>query len=134
MRSTDRDGAPHAGASDLQHLRVLVVEDDWTLATALTRLLGIIGINVVGSAATIAKAEGLLVEHGPDVALVDINLGGEMTYGLIDRLRDSGVGVVVVTGYADVHTEAAAAVLNKPVEKEELIAALRRAMAQKRAR
>jgi len=53
-----------------------------------------------------------------------------MSYDLIDRLRDRGVRVVVVSGYA-APGEAipnTAAVLHKPLSTVELIAALRRVM------
>ena len=39
-------------------------------------------------------------ERQPDVAVVDVNLKGEMAYGLIDLLHDRGVRVIVVSGYA----------------------------------
>ena len=39
MRPTDGDDSSSADASVVKGVRVLVVEDDWTLATALKRLL-----------------------------------------------------------------------------------------------
>ena len=61
----------------------------------------------------------------------DINLkGGEMAYDLIDRLRDQGVRIVVVSGYAVLPRLAgsAAAVLQKPFNGPELLRALRCAL------
>ena len=63
-----------------------------------------------------------------DLAVVDINLKGEMSYDLIDRLRDRGVRVVVVSGYAASESMSAAAVLQKPLSIVELIATLRQVM------
>ena len=81
---------------------VLVVEDSWQVGTGLKMLLESWGADVIGPAATTADAERMVSERRPDVALVDINLrGGERSHGLIDRLYDQGIRVVVITGYAD---------------------------------
>ena len=83
---------------------------------------------MVGPVATTADAVRLISEQTPDVALVDVNLrGGELAYGLIDRLHDQGIRVVVTSGYADVLLASgkAAAVLQKPVNEAQLLASLR---------
>jgi hypothetical protein len=60
---------------------------------------------------------------------VDINLRGEMAYGLIDQMHDAGVCIVVLTGYAVLPglKEKVAAVLRKPFNGPEFLAVLRRA-------
>ena len=67
-------------------------------------------------------------ERRPDVAIVDINLRGERSYGLIDWLHDRGIRVVVITGYADaaVPQGKAAVILQKPIREDVLLAFLRR--------
>jgi DNA-binding response OmpR family regulator len=117
-------------ASSLRGVHVLVVEDAWHLAKALKSALTQVGIDVAGPAATIAEAERLVVEHQPDVAVVDVNLNGEMAYGLIDWLHDRGVRVIVVSGYAVLQrsTDKAAAVLQKPFSVTLLLATLRRVL------
>jgi CheY-like chemotaxis protein len=121
-----------AGPSDLQGLRVLVVEDSWQVGTGLQMLLEAWGAEVVGPVATTADAVRLISERTPDAALVDINLrGGERSYELIDRLHDRGVHVVVLSGYTDVlpaHAKAAA-ILQKPMKEKLLLESLRRATA-----
>jgi FixJ family two-component response regulator len=70
----------------------------------------------------------LVSESTPDVAIVDINLrDGELSYGLIDRLLERGIRIVVLTGYADVSIQEgkAAVILQKPARDEVLIASLR---------
>jgi hypothetical protein len=89
------------------------------------------GAQVLGPVATTAEAESLLAEPVPDVALVDFNLrGGERAHGLIDRLYGQGIRVVVVSGYGDlpVPPEKIAAILQKPIVEEQLLAALRPVM------
>jgi DNA-binding NtrC family response regulator len=117
-------------ASTLKGVHVLVVEDAWHLAKALKSALTEVGMNVAGPAATIAAAERLVAEHQPDVAVVDVNLKGEMAYSLIDLLHDRGVPVIVVSGYAALpkSTHNAAAILQKPFSVAVLLATLRRAL------
>jgi DNA-binding NtrC family response regulator len=92
---------------------------------------------VAGPAATGTEAERLLSEHVPDLALVDFHLrDGELANGLIDRLHDQGIDVVVITGYEvlPVPPKNVAAILQKPVSKELLLATVRPLIAQKAAR
>jgi len=119
---------PETQPSDLSGLCVLVVDDSWHVGSGLKTLLRSLGADVIGPAATTADAERMVSERRPDVAIVDINLRhGERSYGLIDRLYDQGIRVVVLTGYADaaVPQGKAAAVLQKPVREDVLLASLR---------
>jgi DNA-binding response OmpR family regulator len=119
--------ADFQGDSGLKGLRVLVVEDSWHVANALKVLLDELGIDVAGPAASLQDAERLLAAREPQVAIVDINLKGEMAYGLIDTLHDRGVRVVVISGYAvpQVAQSKVAAVLQKPFSAKSLLAVLR---------
>ena len=102
--------------ADLRGLRVLVVEDHWHVGIALKSVLEVEGMEVVGPAATTADAFRLATEKKPDLAVVDINLKGEMAYGLIDQLLDQRVRIVVVSGSAVLPqlTEKVVAILQKP--------------------
>jgi len=126
------NGAGLDGASELKGLGVLVVEDSWHVAHALKSLLEELGMNVAGPAATLAEADRLLATREPAVAIVDINLKGEMAYGLIDRLHGRGVRVVVISGYAvpQVAQGKVAAILQKPFSAKSLLAILRKAAAR----
>jgi DNA-binding NtrC family response regulator len=128
MTSSCAHDPPGAGSSDLKDVRILLVEDSWQVGMALKRLLRALEADVIGPAATTAEAERLISERPPDVALVDLNLrGGERAYSLIDRLHDQGVRVVVMSGYGDLPLapEKVAAILQKPIGEEQLLAALR---------
>jgi DNA-binding response OmpR family regulator len=116
--------------TDLKGARVLVVEDHWPVANALKSLLEAEGAEVSGPASTTADAHRLAIGHELDLAVVDINLKGEMAYGLIGQLHDLGVRVVVVSGYAVLPglTEKVAAILQKPFNGPALLSALRRAL------
>ena len=129
------DIASVQGNSGLKGLRVLVVEDSWHVANALKSLLQELGVDVAGPAATLQDAERLLEAREPpaaiQAAIVDINLKGEMAYGLIDTLHARGVLVVVISGYAvpQVAQSKVAAVLQKPFSAKSLLAVLRQAAA-----
>jgi CheY-like chemotaxis protein len=128
MTSSNAQDPPQAAVSDLEGLRILVVEDSWLLGMNLKSLLRALGAEVLGPAASAADAERLLSGFTPDVALVDFNLrGGELAHGLIDRLNEQGVRTVVISGYADVPLPPGkvAATLQKPIAEEQLLAALR---------
>jgi DNA-binding NtrC family response regulator len=112
----------------LNGVRVLIVEDSWDVVTGLKSLLEAWGADIVGPVATTDNAMRLVSERAPEVALVDINLrNGEKSYDLIDQLHELGIRTVVMSGYADVPLAngKVAAILQKPVGEELLLASLR---------
>jgi CheY-like chemotaxis protein len=123
-----------SGTANLSGVRILVVEDSWHIGIALKSLLRSFGADVAGPVATSAEAERLIAEQIPDAAIVDYNLrGGELAHGLIDKLNELGVPVIVVTGYAAVPLPPgkAAAILQKPIVEAQLLAALEGVAEQK---
>ena len=118
-------------AVSLSGLRILVVEDSWHVAKAMTRLLTALGADLAGPAATTAQAKQLISERRPDVALVDLNLRhGEPAHDLIDHLQDQGISVIVITGYElnPLEPGKVAAILHKPVSAEQLLATVQQVM------
>lgn len=115
---------------DLRGVRVLIVEDQWHVATALTSLLELEGMEVCGPVGRTADARRLAEERNPELAIVDINLRGELADSLIDTLHDRGVRIVVISGYAELSrlSEKVAAALQKPFHGPELLESLRRAL------
>mgnify|MGYP004521999259 CR=1 FL=1 len=82
----------------LRGRRVLVVEDDFFLALELEEQLEAAGAIVVGPVPSIKDAALLLtIARRIDVALLDVNLGGELVYPLADQLTAMGVPLVFVT-------------------------------------
>lgn len=113
-------------------MQVLVVEDDVMLADCLAEALLGDGHVVCGIASTVAEAMMLTRLHRPDVAILDMHLGGEERGSdIADQLAQSGdlgkLGILYVTGEAErVHKEATVghACLNKPYSFKALNAAL----------
>ncbi len=121
---------PVARPVSLEGVRVLLVEDSWHIAAAVKSLLENAGVTVEGPAGSLSQANALLDRSAPDIAIVDINIKGRMSFGLIDRLVAQRIPVVVVTGYDEgARLEGkAAAILTKPVRAGELLASLARAV------
>ncbi len=115
---------------DLRGVRVLIVEDQWHIATALKSLLELEAMEVCGPVGRIADAHRLAQEHMPKLAIVDINLKGELAYSLIDALHDRGIRIVVISGYAELSrlSNKVTAALQKPFHGPELLETLRRAL------
>lgn len=78
--------------------RVLIVEDEYFIAADLKRALAEAGAIVVGPAGTLASAQAL-VDDDIDLAMLDVNLDGEHSYPLANRLRERAVPFAFLTGY-----------------------------------
>jgi len=107
-----------------------VVEDTWLVAKALKTALEGLGMVVAGPASNTADADRLVAEETPDLAVVDVNLKGEMAYELMDWLHDRSIRVVVTSGYEDLPGSLGkfAAILHKPFTVTTLLTTLRRVM------
>ena len=122
--------------SGLRGVRVLVVEDGWQVADALRLSLERLGMLVAGPVATTEAARRLVRERTPEVALVDINLKGEMAYALMEWLHERGIRIVVISGYPDLpqSLEKVTATLHKPFTATALQAMLQRVMSEDQTR
>lgn len=107
--------------------RVLVIEDDYYLATDEQNALQAAGAQVVGRCARASEAL-LLVDGGlVDCALVDINLGHGPSFEAATVLRSRGIPFLFTTGYdaATIPDEFSdVARLEKPIGDKELIEAI----------
>jgi DNA-binding NtrC family response regulator len=86
--------------SQLKGARVLVVEDEYLIASDLARELERAGALPVGPAATVAQAKAILDKQPVDAAILDVNLRGDMAYPLVERLSAGGMPCVIVSGYS----------------------------------
>lgn len=124
MANAEATACAGAHAQALAGKRVLIAEDAWHVAKALKGVLEEIGLVVLGPAASVRQAEEMLATSVPDLAIVDINLKGELSYTLIDRLHHKGVPVIVATGYAQLTEPVGEAIvmLQKPFSGPALLA------------
>jgi DNA-binding response OmpR family regulator len=85
--------------SILRDVRVLVLEDDYYLATDLQVALEAAGAHVIGPFADAVDASQALAADQPDCALVDLNLGRGISFELPHQLAQRSVPFAFVTGY-----------------------------------
>jgi DNA-binding NarL/FixJ family response regulator len=86
-------------------LRCLIVDDSPHFLDAARGLLERQGIRVVGVASTSAEALQQATQLRPDIALLDINLGGESGFDLARRLsREASLArtrMILISTYAE---------------------------------
>lgn len=113
----------HGNSGALAGKRVFVVEDSWHVAFAIKNVLEAEEATVIGPIGELAAAWRLAKSEPCDIALVDINLNGEMSYELVDYLAGKGVKLIATTGYDLPETIRAkfAAVLEKPFDPLDLV-------------
>jgi len=115
-------------------LVVLVVEDEFLLALDLELVLERHGFRVLGPTATVAQALRLLEDgEPPDVALLDVNLRGELVTPVAAALRARGVPFVLASAYGSAQLLSAAVLaaapkVSKPTSERRLLAALAEAV------
>jgi DNA-binding NarL/FixJ family response regulator len=67
--------------------RCLIVDDSPTFCAALREMLEASGVTVVATVSTQAEAVDAAREHAPDLVLVDIDLGGESGFDVVEALH-----------------------------------------------
>ena len=120
---------PSTGAN----LRILVVEDEYLIATEIAHALEDMGHLVVGPAPTIAQALALIASEAIDCAFLDANLRGTSSALIATELAARSIPFFVVTGYGNLKLESdeldAAPRVHKPLSAGDLADALAGAFA-----
>lgn len=112
--------------------RILVIEDEYFIASDLQRALVAEGATVVGPTGDIGVGLGLARDERLDGALLDVNLGGSFIYPLADELKARGVPWLFVTGYDNWSLPSAyrdAPLVAKPFSMTVVVDAIARLMA-----
>jgi CheY-like chemotaxis protein len=79
--------------------RILIVEDEILLAMNLEDMLVELGHDVVAVATRMPEALTLAANSEIDLAILDLNLSGELSYPVAEVLRTRGVPFLFATGY-----------------------------------
>jgi CheY-like chemotaxis protein len=114
--------------------RILIVEDEYLLATDLADFLQDHGAGVVGPVGNVPAALGLVQRERLDGAVLDINLRNELVYPVADALLERGVPVVFCTGYEELLMRRDLVGLprcRKPVDHAALLQVLTTSIAQR---
>jgi DNA-binding response OmpR family regulator len=85
--------------SDLSGRRVLIVEDRYLIATEVADAVEDLGGEVLGPVSSVRAAAELLRKQPPDLALLDVNLDGEMVFPLAENLERVSTPIIFLTGY-----------------------------------
>jgi two-component SAPR family response regulator len=97
-------------------------------------MLAELGCVVIGPAAKVNQALVMIEANAIDVAVLDVNLNGEMSYPIADALSARGVPFVFVTGYdkdSMLEGNRIRQVLQKPFHRAELSTTLARLLTPK---
>ena len=114
-------------------IRIALAEDDADFRKALTRLLAVLGHEVVYEASNGQELLDQLQEERVDLVIVDLDMPVVDGLEVADHLAQRGVPVILVSGHPDAERlrlehEPVAASLLKPVTHEALQSAIERAM------
>lgn len=118
--------------SDYQELRghrILVIEDEYSIAESLRQLLEENGAEVVGPLADFDQAMVRVKCSGFDVAILDIDLRGSSAIPIADELLARNIPFVFATGYSAAQIPsrfAGVAIWEKPFHEQRAIADIRR--------
>jgi len=85
-------------------MRCLIVDDSADFRDAATDMLGRAGIDVVGVACTGEEALARYADLHPDVTLVDVELGGESGFDVVERLHGADVpapSVILISTHSE---------------------------------
>ena len=85
----------------LDGCKILVVEDEMIVMMNLEVALEDLGCTSVCPVAGVLKALAMLNEQRFDLAILDVNLGGEKSYPIADVLIARGIPFAFSTGYSD---------------------------------
>jgi CheY-like chemotaxis protein len=104
-------------------LRILVVEDEMTIALMIEDMLIELGHEVLELAMRLPRAEELARKEDFDLAVLDVNLDGRNSFPVADILSERGIPFVFATGYGASGLESgysAHPVVTKPFMTEDL--------------
>lgn len=84
---------------DTKPLRVLIAEDEFLVGSILEENLQDSGYEVVGVLDSLPSLEEAVRTLNFDLAILDVNLAGQMVYPVAEELRARGMPFILVTGY-----------------------------------
>jgi CheY-like chemotaxis protein len=112
--------------------RVLVVEDEAMISMMLEDFLEELGCVVVATASRLEDAMVKAADLQLDMAVLDVNLAGKLSYPVAELLHSRGIPFLFATGYGTVGLPdrlRGTTVLSKPYLREQLGEALNAAKA-----
>ncbi len=120
----------------LTGLNVLLMEDEFLIALDAEQTLKELGAATVEIVSTLRDADAIVGQRRFDIAVLDVNINGEMSFPVAEKFRACGVPVVFATGYdlrdRQAFTTGFGSCVEKPYTADRLRDALSAALAQAR--
>jgi two-component sensor histidine kinase/CheY-like chemotaxis protein len=91
----------HAVRVVRENTRILVVEDSALAGLELCEIVSEAGFVSVGPATSVSRALAMLAESKITLAVLDVNMNGELVFPVAEALRQRKIPFVFVTGYGD---------------------------------
>jgi CheY-like chemotaxis protein len=91
---------PDGEDRSLAGMKLLVVEDEALIAMEVEEMVAAMGAEVVGAFSRVTHALAALERENVAGAILDIQLDGDTTLGLVDVLLERGCPILFVTGGA----------------------------------
>jgi len=119
----------------LNSLSVMLLEDEYLIALDAEQNLEVLGLKSVRVVNTLAGAAAIAEAGDVDVAILDLNINGEMSFEVAEMFRKKGIPIVFASGYElrdrfDTDLDGAAVHLRKPYTAEGLKDALEAALSK----
>lgn len=92
-----------AGSRELTGLKILVVEDNFMIASSLKRMLQSWGCDVLGPVPSVEEAVQIIEDDDISGGILDINIRGGTSAPVAARLRNKGLPFIFITGYSSPH-------------------------------
>jgi CheY-like chemotaxis protein len=106
---------------------ILVLDDEALIGMELEALLQDAGYRVAGPAVDVPESLALIEGERVDGAILDLNLNGERSDPVADRLTELGIPFAYLTGHADAVVDERhrhAPVISKPFDDRRLLKAV----------
>lgn len=103
--------------------KILIVEDEMLVAMNIEDMLADLGHDVAGIASRLDAGLDLARTGGFDIAMLDVNLAGDLSFPIADILAERGIPYLFATGYGRKGVSddyGAAPVLQKPFRARDL--------------
>lgn len=115
--------------ADAAKKRALLVEDEFLILMFLEGMIKDLGYDVAARASTLEQGFATLSGgQAFDIAILDVNLNGSLSYELAEKLRAANIPVLFSTGYGRHGLEEGYKdwpVIQKPYSEDDLKRALR---------